>query len=340
MRNISFMHVFYTFFFSLFALSCTPSSKETVIVYSPHGKEMLSYFEQAFEKENPTIDIRWLDMGAQTALDRLRTEKSNPQASLWWGGPSDLFEQAEALGLLEPYKPSWHDKVEARYHSPNDFWYASLLTPECIMFNSEQLTKATAPQDWDELLLEKWKGKIVIRDPVQSGTMRTIFSALIAKELARTGSLDSGFHYLARLHGNTKSYAADPSQLYLKLSRGEALVTLWNLTDALLQARQNQFPFGFIVPKSGTVVAVEGIALVKGGKNLESAKKFYEFVTSKESLNEQAEKFYRLPVRTDVEVQSDWAKEAAYTLLDIDHTLASKKQSEWLARWVESIRNQ
>lgn len=340
MRHTLFSKPFYFVFFSLLGLSCAQSPKETVVVYSPHGKEMLGYFEQAFEKENPTIDVRWLDMGAQTAFDRLRTEKSNPQASLWWGGPSDLFEQAENLELLAPYKPSWHDKVDARYHSPNDCWYASFLTPECIMFNSELLTKDTAPQDWDELLSEQWKGKIVIRDPVQSGTMRTIFSSLIAKELARTGSLDSGFHYLERLHRNTKSYAADPSQLYLKLSRGEALVTLWNLTDALLQARQNQFPFGFIVPKNGTVVAVEGIALVKGGKNLEGAKKFYEFVTSKESLNEQAEKFYRLPVRTDVEVHSDWAKEATYTLLDIDHNLASKKQSEWLSRWEESVKNQ
>jgi len=79
---------------------------------------------------------------------------------------------------------------------------------------------------------------------------------------------------------------------------------------------------------------------VKGGKNLESAKKFYEFVTSKESLTEQAEKFYRLPVRTDVELQAEWAKEVSYTLLDIDHNLASKKQSEWLARWEETIKNQ
>ncbi len=334
------MNRFYIFLFSLFALSCTSSSKETVVVYSPHGKEMLSYFEQAFEKEHPTIDVRWLDMGAQTAFDRIRTEKANPQASLWWGGPSDLFEQAEALDLLEPYKPSWHDKVEACYRSPNDCWYASFLTPECIMFNTEQLTKDTAPQDWDDLLSEQWKGKIIIRDPVQSGTMRTIFSSLIAKELARTGSLDSGFHYLARLHRNTKSYAADPSQLYLKLSRGEALVTLWNLTDALLQAKQNHFPFGFIIPKSGTVVAVEGIALVKGGKNLESAKKFYEFVTSKERLLEQAEKFYRLPVRTDIVLQSEWAKEINYKILDIDHRLASQKQSEWILRWEATIKNQ
>lgn len=301
---------------------------------------MLGYFEQKFEKEHPTIDVRWLDMGAQTAFDRIRTERENPQASLWWGGPSDLFEQAEQLGLLEEYAPSWAAQVDARYKSAKNLWFATFLTPECIMFNSERLTKETAPQDWDELLSERWKDKIVIRDPVQSGTMRTIFSALVAKELARTGSLDSGFRYLERLHRNTKSYAADPAQLYLKLSRGEALVTLWNLTDALLQARRNKFPFDFVIPKSGTVVAVEGIALVKGGKNLESAKKFYEFVTSKESLNEQAEKFYRLPVRDDIALSAEWTKEARYALLNIDHKLASQKQSEWIARWQETIKNQ
>lgn len=324
---------------ALLALSCAKSQKDVIVVYSPHGKEMLAYFERKFEQAYPNYDVRWLDMGAQTALDRIRTERENPQASVWWGGPSELFEQAERLGLLEAYAPSWANAVDSSRKSAKNFWFATFLTPECVMFNRERLAREDAPQDWDDLLSERWKGKIIIRDPVQSGTMRTIFSALVAKELARTGSLDSAFRYLERLHQNTKSYAADPAQLYLKLARGEGLMTLWNLTDALLQARQNQFPFDFVIPKSGTVVAVEGIALVKGGKNLEGAKRFYEFVTSKESLNEQAEKFYRLPARDDVEVSAEWTKEARFSLLNIDRALASQKQSEWMARWQETIRN-
>ncbi|NTV45352.1 MAG: extracellular solute-binding protein [Chlorobiales bacterium] len=319
-------------------LGCSKNEKEKVIIYSPHGKEMLGYFEKVFEAKHPTIDVIWLDMGSQTVLDRIRTEKENPQADVWWGGPKELFEQGEKLGLLEKYSPGWADKVDAGFKSADGYWYAPFQTPECIMYNSTLLTPEEAPKDWDDLISPKWNQKIIIRDPVQSGTMRTIFAAMIAKEMKRTGSLDSGYAWLKKLDRNTKSYAADPTQLYLKLSRGEGLVSLWNLTDVLLQSRQNKYPFGFITPKSGTVSAIEGIGIVAGARHMENAKLFYEFVTSEESLQEQAKAFFRLPTRTDIQVKTDWMAEAGFKRLDIDDAATAQNQRTWLDYWQQNIR--
>ncbi len=322
-------------------LGCnSPSPKEKVVVYSPHGKEMLGYFEKKFEAANPSIDVVWLDMGSQNVLDRMRTEKENPQADVWWGGPKELFEQAESLNLLEAFQPSWAASIAPEYKSKKGFWHASFLSPQCIMYNADLLDSSTAPKDWDDLLSEKWKQRIIIRDPIPSGTMRTIFAAMIEKERKRTGSVDSGFSWLAKLHANTKSYAADPSQLFIKLARGEAIVTLWNMNDALLQARENKFPFGVMIPKSGTVFAIEGIALINGAKHLETAKKFYEFVTTPESLKEQAEKFYRLPARTDVAIEAEWMTGRSFKPLDINADSARANQAVWIKHWQERIRTQ
>src|SRR5687768_9524854 len=86
--------------------SCSGSGdKTTLIVYSPHGKDLLTEFEKAFEAANPAIDVRWLDMGSQDALDRIRSERANPQADVWFGAPSTMFSQAAKEGLLEAYKP-------------------------------------------------------------------------------------------------------------------------------------------------------------------------------------------------------------------------------------------
>jgi iron(III) transport system substrate-binding protein len=334
---------FFNAFTALLILSgclfgCSKPQKERVIVYSPHGKEMLEYFEQSFEKTHPSLDVVWLDMGAQTVFDRIRTEKENPQADLWWGAPREMFEQAEAQGLLAAYKPSWSQSVPADMKSAKDFWHATFQTPECIMFNTKELTRETAPQDWDELLSEKWQNKIIIRDPMQSGTMRTIFAAMIAKELNRTKSLDSGYAWLLKLHKNTKSYAADPTQLFLKLSRGEASVTLWHLTDALLQAKVNQYPFDFIMPKSGTVTAVEGIAIVSNAKHRKSAELFYEYVTTDSALTIQATDFFRLPVRTDLKIETEWKSKAIFTPLTIDREAMHSQQTAWLKYWQEKIR--
>src|SRR6186997_2059137 len=108
----------------------TDGGKVTLMVYSPHGKELLTEFEKRFEAQNANIDVRWLDMGSQDALDRVRSERANPQADIWWGAPSTMFSQAEKEGLLDAFRPSWADKVDADAHSAQDFWYGTFQTPE------------------------------------------------------------------------------------------------------------------------------------------------------------------------------------------------------------------
>ncbi|MDW8464943.1 MAG: extracellular solute-binding protein [Chloroherpetonaceae bacterium] len=295
-------------------------------------------FEQAFEAAYPTVDVVWLDMGSQSIFDRIQTERENPQADVWWGGPKELFVLADSLGLLEPYTPSWASALSPEYKSPRHTWHATHRTAEGIMYNTELLSPDAVPKEWDDLLDRRWQRQIIIRDPVQSGTMQTIFAAMIEKERVRTGSVDSGFAWLEKLHANTKSYAADPTQLFLKLARGEALLTLWNLNDALLQSRLNRFPFGFILPESGTVFAIEGIAIVKGAKHLENAKRFYEFVTSPESLHIQAERFYRIPARSDLKLNVDWLKGLSLKPLLSQTDYLERHQRAWLKRWQEEIR--
>src|SRR6476619_6552935 len=82
------------------------AGKVPLVVYSTHGKELLSEFEVGFERDHPNVDVRWLDMGSQDVLDRVRSEKENPQADVWWGAPSMLFQQAEKEGLLQAYRPT------------------------------------------------------------------------------------------------------------------------------------------------------------------------------------------------------------------------------------------
>ena len=94
--------------------------KVPLIVYSTHGKELLSEFEAGFERDHPKMDVRWLDMGSQDVLDRVRSEKENPQADVWWGAPSMLFQQAEKESLLQAYRPTWVSEVAAEARSAGE----------------------------------------------------------------------------------------------------------------------------------------------------------------------------------------------------------------------------
>jgi iron(III) transport system substrate-binding protein len=312
-----------------------------VVVYSPHGKEMLSFFEEAFEKENPGVDVRWLDMGSQQVLDRLRLERGNPQADVWWGAPSVMFDRAAKEGLLEPYLPSWKDQVDPVMYGFGGAWYGTFLTAEVIAFNTNVVSRASAPRDWDDLLRPEWKGRIVIREPMASGTMQTIFGAMVWRAWVRDGKPDDGYAWLAKLHAQTVSYAADPTILSQKMARGEGAVTLWNLTDIMLQRVTYGYPFDFVVPESGTPVLTEGIALVRGAPHPDLARRFYEFVTSKESAVLQAERFFRVPTRKDIADENlpAWVREARrIRRMEIDWDKFGQLSPAWMDHWQARIR--
>jgi iron(III) transport system substrate-binding protein len=320
---------------------CQSNKKEKLVVYSPHGKELLSDFEKRYEAIHPNVDIQWLDMGSQEVFDRISTESKNPQADIWWGAPSTMFSRAEKMNLLEKYIPSWAEQIPAVAKSKNGFWFGTFSTPEVIAFNSKKLNPSTAPKDWKDLTTPTWKNKVVLRNPMASGTLRAIFCAMIQQSIKKNGNESEGWDWLKKLNDNTESYAADPNQMYGKLGSDNAMVTLWNMPDIILQKNKNNFSFDYVFPSSGTVVLTDAIAIVKGSKHKQLAKDFYEFVTSQESLLIQAEKYYRIPSRMDLPKDKlpVWLRNCSYNTLDIDWELISTNEANWMKKWDAEIKS-
>lgn len=93
--------------FLLVLVACRRETRVPILLYSPHGRDLLTLVEKSYEGKNPGVDVRWLDMGSQEVYDRLRAEKANPQADVWYGGPAAIFSRGERDGLLAPHRPSW-----------------------------------------------------------------------------------------------------------------------------------------------------------------------------------------------------------------------------------------
>jgi iron(III) transport system substrate-binding protein len=330
------------FLLALFA-ACSGDKRTVLTVYSPHGPELLKYYEAEFEKAHPNIDVQWVDMGSQEVLDRIRAEKANPQADLWFGAPAEAFDRAAKENLLEPYIPTWQNAISVEGRDSQDRWYGTYLTPEVIAYNNQAVTREQAPKDWDDVLDPKWKGKLLIRDPIASGTMRAIFGAIVARSVAKTGSPDAGYEWLRKLDANTREYTLNPTILYQKIGRQEGVITLWDMPDiATLQQRFN-IPVDYVIPSSGTPLLVDGIALVKGTKHAAEAKMYYEFVTTPAALKAAAEKFLRIPARTDIP-QTDlpkWIQEANSKIkpMPVDRQVMAEHLDEWMKYWDANIRN-
>ncbi|EGK11085.1 iron ABC superfamily ATP binding cassette transporter substrate-binding protein [Desmospora sp. 8437] len=313
--------------------------EEKVVIYSPHGKDILQDFEKQFEKKHPHVDVEWLDIGSQEILDRVRSEKANPQADLWWGAPSVMFEQAREEGLLQPYQPGYADALPKEFRAADWSWTGTSQTPEVIMYNTREIPKGEVPRDWDDLLDPKWKDRIIIRYPLASGTMRTIYSAMIYRDYKESNRPEKGYEWLKKLDANTKEYSANPEMMYSKVARGEGALTIWNMPDTVMLKETKNYPFDFVIPESGTPVLTEGIALVKGGKHPEAAKAFYEFVNSEQAMKHLAETYYRIPTREDIQGLPAWIADTRIQSMDLDWKLLQEKENEWMDHWDQKIKN-
>ena len=325
----------------LLVAACAGDGRTPVTVYSPHGRDQLILLERAFERGNPDIDVRWLDMGSQEVLDRLRFEGVNPQADVWFGGPTTIFDRGIAHSLLAPYRPAWADAVGPHGIGPDELYWPVYRTPAVIAFNSDALSRDEAPQDWDDILDPAWHGKVLIRDPVASGTMRAIWGLILQRSLRETGDTTAGMTWLRRLDGATRTYALNPAILDEKLSRQEGLVTLWGLPDILI-SRSKGMPFGYVFPSSGTVVIEDAIGLVRGAPQPEAARRFIDYVGTVEAQVLAAREVFRLPARQGLPVDSvpDWVAEVEreMTVTTMDWELLAREGAAWMRYWDQHVR--
>ena len=134
----------------------------------------------------------------------------------------------------------------------------------------------------------------------------------------------------------------NPALLFEKLIRQEGLVTIWELTDALLLG-QRGMPIGYSFPTSGTPVIDDAIGLVAGAPHAEAARGFIDWIGSEEALSLVAEEVFRLPARDDLPDGSlpDWAERALADIqpAEIDWEVLDQRGQEWMQRWDLEVRS-
>jgi len=315
------------------------SETEKLVIYTARDKKVADYTVEQFTAKYPEYKgkVEVLNLGAQEILERVRAEKANPQADVWWGGTQQALSSGASEDLLAAWQPSFAGKMDAKYKDAEGRWFGEILLPEVIMYNNKALTADEAPKDWDDLLDPKWKDKIIIRDVAASGTMRSIYASMIQRQSADGSNPQPGYDWLKKLDANTGTYAANPTDLYLKMSRQQGLLSAWNLQDILLQANQAKMPFDYVMPASGAPVLVDGLAAVKGG-NTTGAQKFIEFLFDDKLRADLARDYFQIPA-VDIAEKPEWLTKLNLKPMDVDWDVIAKHETEWINHWNAQIKN-
>lgn len=313
----------------------------SLTIYTARDKALATEVIADFEKANPNYagKIELLTLGAQEALERVKAEKSNPQGDIWWGGTQQQMQQAAADQALAPAPQAVIDAVPAAQRDPDGLWVGEMKLAEVIFYNKDMLTVDQAPKDWDDLISPAMKDKIAIRDVLASGTMRSIYAAMIDRQFDAAGSPEAGYEWLRKLDANTKVYAANPTDLYLRITRQEAAVTAWNLQDVMLQIQNQKAPFTPVVPASGAPMLIDGVAKIKNGPSPEGADAFLSFLMSEEEQSKLSEKYFQIPT-ISLPQEPSWLAGLGLKEMPVNWERVNANEPEWSNYWAANIKGQ
>ena len=214
------------------------------------------------------------------ALAQLRAEANNPKTDIWWGGTGDPSLQAAAVGLLEAYRPAYindlHGWSVRQYAMSNDMVGGFYTSAIGFGWNTEVLKKKklAEPKCWADLIKPEYKGEVEISHPASSGTAYTVLAGLVQQM-----GEEAAFDYLKKLHRNISNYTRSGQAQAPNVAKGEVGIGI-TFMFSFEPWRHNKYPIQTAAPCEGTSFEIGGIALVKGARNPEAAKRYYDWLMS------------------------------------------------------------
>src|SRR5438876_343807 len=147
------------------------------------------------------------------------------------------------------------------------------------------------------------------------------------------------FEYLKALHKNINNYPRSGVGPIKAAARGETLASVSFIHDVVTEA-QAGFPVKAVAPCEGTGYEIGSLSIVKGARNLENAKKFYDWaLTPKaQALGAQAKQF-QLPSNVSTAISPLSPKVADIKLINYDFGKygSSAERKRLLERWDKEV---
>jgi iron(III) transport system substrate-binding protein len=217
------------------------------------------------------------------AQAQLRAEAANPKTDIWWGGTGDPYYQAAEIGLLDAYRPAYindlHGWAVRQYAMSQNYVGGFYTSAIGFGYNEEVLKKKSLPPPkcWKDLLNPIYKGEIETSHPASSGTAYTILAGLV-----QLMGEDAAFDYLKKLNKNVTQYTRSGQAQARSVGKGEVGIGISFIFGFENERITNKFPVQSVAPCEGTSYEIGGIALVKGARNKEAARRYYDWLMSPE----------------------------------------------------------
>ena len=315
------------------------AAQGNLVVYCAVQEEWCRPMVAAFERKTG-IKVAMTRKSSGEIYAQVKAEASNPRGDIWWGGTGDPHLQAAEEGLSVEYKSPmlkellpWAVKQAEQSKFRTVGVYAGVLG---YGYNTELLARKKLPEPkcWADLLSDKYKDDVQVADPNSSGTSYTLLATIVQLQ-----GEDKGFDFLKRLHKNINQYTKSGAAPAKAAASGETLIGITFLHDLVTMAVQGG-PLKTVAPCEGTGYEVGSMSIVKGAKNLENARKFYDWALTPAAQKIGAEtKNYQVPSNKSVAPPPGAPKMDEIKLINYDFAKygSSTERKRLLEKWDREV---
>jgi iron(III) transport system substrate-binding protein len=271
---------------------------------------------------------------------QVRAEAGNPRGDVWWAGPGDAFLQAAEEGLLETYlSPNldqlqdWAKREAAISKYRVSGVYGGILA---LGYNTELVAKKKlpVPKCWKDLTDPVYKGEVMLSNPNSSGTAYMMLASLV-----QIFGEDEAFRYMKALNANVNQYARSGIGPMTAVTRGETAIGSTVLHGVVNEVVRG-FPVQAVLPCEGVGYEVGSMAILKGARNLDNARKFVDW-----ALTVDAQKIglqvgeYAIPTNRNVPLPAQVPDLKSIKLIDYDTAKygSTAERKRLLERWEKEI---
>ncbi len=289
-----------------------------------------------FEKDTG-IKVEAVRMSSGETIGRLKAEKNNPKASIWFGGPADGQIQAKADGLLEKYVSPNAAKIPDQFKDKDGYWTGVYVGYLGFASNDKLLKEkgVAAPKSWQDLLKPEFKGQVVSANPGSSGTAYTMLATIV-----QMMGEEKGLAYMKALNGQMKNYQKSGTAPARMAGQGECMVGISFLHDAIKYREEGMKDLVLTAPSEGTGYEIGAVSLVKGGPDLENAKKFIDWCLTKKAQEiGQTVGSYQFLTNPEAKPPKQAAELNGTKLIKYDFPWAGAHRSKLVEAWNKAIKS-
>jgi iron(III) transport system substrate-binding protein len=249
-----------------------------------HDAALKAFAEYAKEKWNVTVKTNAIPAGTPVAYGRIVEWKGRPDADIFWGGESALFEklaEQKLLQKIEISKEAW-DSIPVSIGKPkpiplknkDGFWIGTALEPYGLVYHPVKIKRLGIPEpkDWDDLLNPKLKGEVAQCAPTRSSSSNATYEVI----LSMYGE-DKGWDWLKKLAANTGHFTARSRDVPTVVAKGEYAAGFAVPSYMAFEEKLAGFDLRFVAPKNAFVTP-EPMAILTGARNSKAARAFIEFL--------------------------------------------------------------